>query len=131
MALATTTQVRELGGLPTAVTDSKITPQQGPACRELTRWVGDYSSATGTMLADCIEAEICLTMYYLLPVLNTFFTQGVSTLQKEIGEMDFLFHNPDDMEKVRDMWLDRARGAVSDYMGQDSSGRPSIGFYAI
>lgn len=133
MALATLENVRAIGNLPVAakLPDAVLSPHLERGARELAKWVGSYSAATGDFRAACIDAECCLTMYYSLPVLNTFFTQGITTLQKEVGEMDFLFHNPDDLEKVRRMWWDRARDDVDDYLGQDSSGESKIGFYAV
>lgn len=134
MAKATIAEVRVLGGLPdaTKLPDAKITPHLNRAARELARWIGDYSDATGNKLEDCKEAEGCLTMYYLLPVLNTFFTSGISTLQKELGEIEFLFHGPEGVEKVRDMWWARADDTIESYRaGSDDAGSGKIRFYAV
>lgn len=131
MALATLQNVRDLGNLPdsTKLDDSILQPHLNSAARRLEKWIGTYSSATGTKKERCIEAECCLTLAYATPVLNTFFTQGVTTLQKEMGDMEYLFHSPEDLEGIVTMWEDRARDAIAEYMHKGE--RPAVGWYAI
>lgn len=121
--VGTISDVRTLGRLPDSVKlpDAVITPHLASAARELAGWVGDYSGADGDMLDALKEAEGCLCMAYLLPVLNTFYTQGLSTLQKEMGDMDFLFHSPNDLDRVIERWRDRARLAAGPYILADAS----------
>jgi len=132
MPFATINDVRQFGRLPdsTKLPDPDIQPHLNAAERELTRWIGDYSDATGEKAESCKEAECCICMAYLLPVLNTFYTQGVTSLQKELGEMDFLFHSPGDLEKLQNQWLERARNRVADYITSNKE-KPVIGWYAI
>ena len=131
MGFASLNDVRSIGNLPdsTKLDDSVLEPHLKSAVRLLTKWIGNYSGATGDKKDRCIEAEACLTMYYALPVLNTFFTQGITTLQKEIGEMDFQFHSPEEMEAIREAWKDRAMDAVAEWMSQGD--RHPIGWYAV
>jgi len=131
VAIGTIQDVRDIGNLPdsTKLDDSILEPHQNSAARLLKKWIGAYETSTGDRKSRCIEAESCLTMYYSIPVLNTFFTEGVTTLQKEIGEMDFLFHRPDELETIRQFWYDRARDAVAEWL-QEGERRP-IGYYAI
>ncbi len=116
--IADVSDVRTLGRLPAEakLSGDVISPHLAAAGRKLTRWLGDYAATTGDDREACKEAECCLCMYYLLPVLNTFYTEGMTTLQKEIGEMDFLFHGPDDLETLKADWLDRAKEAVDHLM---------------
>ena len=131
-ALSTIVEVRTLGNLPAVdkIADSIIQPHLDSAARELVKWVGDYSTATGDKLAACVEAEGCICMAKLLPVINTMFTDGIITLQKEIGEIDLMFHRPEDLQLVIDWWWDRAKSAVSAYTSSGGSINP-IGWYAI
>ena len=129
--LATIQDVRDIGNLPdsTKLDDSVLQPHLDAAGRMLFKWIGSYLGSTGDKRTRCIEAESCLTMYYAIVVLNTFFTEGITTLQKEIGDMDFLFHRPEELETIRMFWWDRARDAVAEWLNDGK--RSSIGYYAI
>lgn len=130
--IAYVADVRVVGGLPDdteKLPDHKIRPHLKAAGRELTQWIGDYDGLTGADRESAREAECCLCMYYLLPVLNTFYTQGISGLQKEIGEMDFVFHSPDDLGQIRASWMERARKAVARISNDDGDSGPR--WYAI
>lgn len=123
--------VRDIGNLPdaTKLDDRIIIPHLVTAERELIKWIGTYTRATGDKQTAILEAEACLTMSYVLPVLNTFFTEGISTIQKEIGEIDFQFHDPSDVTELVTYWENRARDAVSEWLQEGDQKR--IGFHAI
>ena len=131
MAFADVQNVRDLGNLPdaTKLDDRIILPHLVTAERELIKWIGEYSSATGLKRTAIIEAESALTLSFALPVLNTFFTEGITTLQKEIGEIDFQFHDPSDVNELVEYWRDRARDAVTEWLQEGDQKR--IGMYAI
>lgn len=131
MSLATIQNVRDIANLPdiTKLADTVLQPHLSSAERLLYKWIGSYTGAAGDKRTRCIEAESCLTMYYATPVLNTFFTEGITTLQKELGDMDFLFHRPDELETIQQTWHDRARDAVAEWLNEGD--RPPIGYYAI
>lgn len=131
MPLANIEKVREIGNLPDVdlMDDDKLRPHLETAARHLTKWIGTYTRASGEKRARCIEAECCLTMYYAVPVFHTFFTEGITTLQKEIGEIDFQFYDPSQVEAVADRWLNRAEMAVAEWM--DEGEARQIGWYAI
>lgn len=131
MALANIEKVREIGNLPDAdlMGDDVLRPHLETAARQLTKMIGTYTSATGDKRARCIEAECCLTMYFAVPVLHSFFTEGITTLQKEIGELDFQFYDPDQVEAVAERWMNRAEMAVAEWM--DLGEAKQIGWYAI
>jgi len=114
MPLAIIPDVRSLGGLPEAVEDAVIKPHLESAARRIKKIIGDYEAVDAVAEDEdaIIEAEACMTMYLLLPVLHTFYTQGLPGMQKELGDMEFLFHNPDQMFQVRQNWHDRAVEAV-------------------
>ena len=116
-----------------ALTDDQITPHLDAAARELADWIGTYSADDGAeKVAACKEAEACLAIANILPTQNVFFTQGITTLQKEIGEVDFMFMNPEDLEKAVQGWRDRAERAVKEYISDyDNSGSRGMRFYAI
>lgn len=131
MPLANIEKVREIGNLPDAslLNDTVLKPHLDSAARKLQKMIGTYTSATGDKRLRCIEAECCLTMYYVVPVLNTFFTEGVKTLQKEIGEIEFQFHSPEEAQTIAEGWLNRAEMAVAEWM--DEGDTKQVGFYAI
>lgn len=124
--------VREMGKLPGSdrLSDSLISPHLEAAGRELTRWIGAYDS--GPVLDDvraaCLEAECCICMAYLLPGMNTFYTEGIAGLQKEIGESEFQFHSVNDLKNLAGMWMQRARKAVADYQ---QAGNGAIWYGAV
>ncbi len=115
------------------LTDAQITPHLNAAGRELAEWIGEYASTTDTdKAAACGEAEACLTIANVIQTQNVFFTQGITTLQKEIGEVDFLFMSPDDLDKAVQGWRDRAERAVRKYIADyDNAGSKGMRFYAI
>jgi len=133
MALAFSTDVREVGRLPDQLTEAVIRPHLDAAARELARWIGDYEAeAAGddgiseAKRAAVVEAECCITMAFGVPVWNTFYTAGMASLTKEVGEMDFIFHSPRDLDGVVRRWMDRARGAVADYLAESDLGWVAI-----
>ncbi len=141
MALATILYVRGVGRLPEweRLPDDTIEEHLAAAARELAGMIGAYEdSSDQAKIAACKYAEACLTMHLIIPVLNTFYTQEIPGLQKEVGEVDFLFSNPADQERIANMWLERARTAVTSYMGEetnmDSGGgyvAGRVGWYAV
>lgn len=129
MSLATLTDVRSMGNIPSGIGDAVLQPHLDSAARELKDWIGTYTGATGDKRARCIEAECCLTIAFALPVLNTFYTPGIPTIQKELGELDFMFHDVDDLDKLIEKWKDRARSAVANWV--DLGDKKRIGWFAI
>jgi hypothetical protein len=130
--VSTTEEVRQFGRLPEAehLPAPEMQPHLDAAARELVRWVGDYSAATGDKLESCKEAEMCICIAYLIPVVNTLFTEANLYAQREIGESGFLFHSPGEKNKVVDGWWERARTAVSEWSGTAGT-KKSISFYAV
>lgn len=121
MGFALTDDVRIIGKLPDAgkIADGLVYPHLMTACRKLRQWIGDYESETDMTAEkrDALkEAECCLCMYYLLPSLNTFYAEGLSGMQKEIGEMPYVFHNPRDLQAITEQWINRARDIASEYI---------------
>lgn len=134
MALATVQNVRDTGGLPDSgkLADSKITPHLDAAAREIKRWIGDYSAVSGDDLADCIDAECCLTMAYFIPALNVLCPESLSTFQKEYGELGLNFADADEQTTIAGRWETRARNAVSNLKNEiPAQGVPAIGWNAV
>jgi len=133
-ALATITEVRQLGGLPdsTKLADAKIDPHLQAASRELARWLGDYSTYTGDDLADCKDAECSLTMAFLIPVLNVLCPEAITTIQKEYGDIGLNFYDADDQEKIVLMWTGRANRAIAALKNTvPPTGIPTIGWNVV
>lgn len=120
MELSTIQELRNFGGLPDSakIPDEKITPHLEAASRMLTSWIGDYSDAADEKAECCKEAECCICMSMLMPVLNTFYTADLASVQKNVGEMDFIFHSPGDTRQVQQDWMERARKAVAVYISE-------------
>ena len=137
MALSEVADVRTFAGkrLPAspALTDDQIEPHLDDAARELAEWIGEYEDASDEgKIAACKSAEACLTIANVIQTQNVFFTQGVTSLQKEVGEVDFLFMSPDDLDKAVQGWRDRAERAVRPYMTDyENSGSGGMRWYAI
>jgi len=125
MALSTIQNVRDMGRLPasTKLADAVIQPHLDSAARELRRWVGEYASETDpTFVADLKDAEQCITLAYLIPVLHSLYPEMLSTAQKELGEMDILFATPAQQQRIIDYWMSRARDRVRGYIPANSGG---------
>lgn len=123
--IADVDSVRDLGRLPdpSRLPDAVIEPHLASAGAELKRWIGSYEDSTDEdKRFACSEAETCLCMGYLLPVLNTFYTQGIPTIKKETGDLEFMFYGPVELDRVIDRWMARARRAVADYGSETDSG---------
>jgi len=133
MPLASLSEVRDLGKLPdsTKLADSLLQPHLTEAAYRLKDWIGAYEdSDDSTKIAKCKIAEGCITMSFYLLSANSFFTEGVTTLQKEVGEMDFQFKNAEQREKDSKAWVDRAKNVVRDYMNQNTE-TPILSFRAV
>jgi hypothetical protein len=130
--VSNTEEVRQFGRLPSSehLTATEMQPHLDSAARELKRWVGEYSTATGDKLDSCKEAEMCICIAYLIPVVNTLFTEANLFAQNVIGESGFLFHSPSEKNKVVDGWMDRARTAVAEW-SETAGIKRKIGFHAV
>lgn len=137
MALSSVEDVRTFAGkrLPADphLTDDQIAPHLDAAARELAEWIGSYEDASDETKQDaCKEAEACLCIANVIQTQNVFFTQGITSLQKEVGDVDFLFMSPDDLDKAVQGWRDRAERAVRPYMTDfENTGSRGVRFYAI
>lgn len=119
MSISTIGEIRTLGRLPdiAKLPDAVVQPHLDSAVSEMKRLVGSgYASSTGEKLAACKEAEICFTIANLLPVMNTFFPQEASVVQKQIGDTDFIFHDPDNLMKMVEYWRRRAMEKIETYL---------------
>jgi len=113
--IAACVDVKVIGKLPCEIECDLIETHLESASRELERWIGEYSDSDEKKRADCFEAECCLAIAYLLPTLNTFYTEGVTTLSKEVGQVDFQFHNPQQVGVIAKTWIERAERCVAAY----------------
>jgi hypothetical protein len=127
--LAYPIDVRNLGRLPERIADAEIRPHLESAGRMLFGWIGDYSQAAGDNRDAAKEAECSIAMALMIPVLHTFFTEGAPKYTKEIGEVEFMFHNPSQSEQVARRWMDRARDAIRRYRA--NAAETDMDFFAI
>ncbi len=124
MSLASVDNVRALGNLPgvAQLPDSVIEPHLDSAARELRSWIGFYeSTSTGDKVTDCNEAECCICIAYLQPVLQKLYVQGIAEdVDPPSGEW----------LKTADSWIERGKSRVRDYI-EDYTERKKVGWYAI
>ena len=123
MTIAIANDVRRLGKLPLGdkIAESIIAPHLESAGRELERWLGSsYELASGVKALAIIESECCVCLSFLLPVLNTFYSQDLTSVQKELGEMDFMFHSPDEIKEITKSWYNRGYKAIAQYLTEDA-----------
>lgn len=125
--------VRIIGKLPSEdkLDDQYLTHHLLAAARELKNLIGDYADTTDQTKKDaCRYAEACLCIANALPVLNTFYTSGITTLQKELGDLDFIFNSASDVEVLQKMWRNKAKDSIGDYIEQEQESN-NLGFIAI
>jgi hypothetical protein len=113
VAIATTTNMRELAGWTTAVTDARLTPHLNSAARELKTWLGadiyeQVSDDDGDDFANAAEVEACLAIAYALPSLMTFAIADGPTVPKDVEEIGFQFLTPDQVNTAVEVWKSRA-----------------------
>jgi len=120
--------VRSIGRLPDEFSDDQIRPHLDSADRRIRSRLGDIETPTAEGRAALVEAEACICMALLIPVLNTFFTQGAPKYLKETTEVEFMFHSPEQAKSVSRAWFDRASQAISDYRKTTES---SLDWFAI
>lgn len=124
MALSALSDVRSLGNLPAAgqLPDDTVTPHLNSASRELKSLIGEYESTRDTEKQEsCIEAECCICIAYLQPILQKLYIQGLAEdVDPPSGEW----------QKTADSWMDRAKSRVNDYI-DDNTNRNKIGWHAI
>lgn len=132
MPLVSAQDVRSFGRLPDEkfLSSVHMQPHLDSAAREIARWIGDYSTATGDKLESCKEAEMCLCIAYLLPVLNTQYSAPSMYAQSEIGESGFLFDSPSEKKTIIDGWIERARMAISTWT-ETGGTKKKMGWYAV
>lgn len=110
--------VRSLGNLPGAVRDEHLAPHLKSAVRYVEKRI--KRSLTDEDDDDVYgEAAGCMTIYFALPVLNTFYLNGVDRVARKVAEMDdFVFSGPADIEKLRKFWKERADLLLTDPSGE-------------
>ncbi len=119
--IASVKDVRDLCGLPEAskLPDHKIQPHLEASARKLKEQIGDYSDATGDKKDAVRDAECCLCMANLLPILNTLFPEDLTTAQKVMGDMDFKFNSPRAVKELVLYWKSRAEGCIQEYKNEE------------
>ncbi|SDP78086.1 hypothetical protein [Desulforhopalus singaporensis] len=124
MSLATIADARALGSLPASekLDDTVIQPHLDSAARELKSWIGVYESTSDSEKKEsCIEAECCICMAYLQPILQKLYEQGAVDSDQPAS---------DTWRKTADSWTERARSRVRSYE-EDNTSRNKVGWHAI
>lgn len=114
--------VRSLGRLPDEFSDDQIRPHLKSADRRIRSWVGEPAEPTPEAREALAEAEACVCLSLMVPVLNVFYTQGAPRYLKQVGEIEFMFHSPEQAGSVARAWMDRAKAAVRSYRETTSQG---------
>jgi len=108
--------VRTLGNLPVDIKDEVLNPHIQQAT-----W--DVEAITGVAFDDSNE-KLCaaagaLTMSHAIPVLNTFYLDGVAKVASQTEESDFVFSSPEDSEKTQKYWKDRGMKVLASIDSKD------------
>lgn len=112
--MMTAAGLRTFANLPEKVTDEKINPHLEGAKRFVEKRAGRPITGTEEDVGY-IEAVYCMTMYYLLPVINTLYLDGASTFARDCSDMtDYVFCSPEQVEMLRNQWRSRAETVLAD-----------------
>lgn len=144
MSIADETHVRTVGNLPASLADAKITPHLRQAGRRLTRWVGSTNYAAsqteaaglgsprsfGSASAQCqalADAEAYLALAAGISSWNNVMESAGGTaagisLSGTIGEGTYNYLTPEQIEKLRELYIRNAEDAAADYFDSDIGG---------
>lgn len=112
--MMTAAGLRTFANLPEKVTDEKINPHLEGAKRFVEKRAGRPITGTEDD-TGYVEAVYCMTMYYLLPVINTLYLDGASTFARDCSDMtDYVFCSPEQVEMLRNQWRNRAETVLAD-----------------
>ena len=141
--IADAAHVRAIGNLPDSLGETQITPHIRQAARRLKRWVGEiaYTAAAADALAkgydftatsesttDLADAEAWLALSSGVVAWNTVMENagdnaaGIATGGK-LGEDNYTYLTPGQVEKMRTMYIAEAEQAANDYL-TDAPGSP-------
>lgn len=150
--IANAAHVRSVGNLPDGVLDTTILPHLRSAKTRLKSWVGDtaYATAEADALAkaydfsessECAEATLCLAdaeaylaLHFGLASFNRVMQSvgsGASgiTMTGMIGENQYRYMNPGEIDKAQQDNLDKAYQAATPYLdGADVPPGPEISY---
>ena len=112
--MMTAAELRIFANLPEKVTDEKINPHLEGAKRFVEKRAGRPITESEED-AGYREAVLCMTMYFLLPVINTLYLDGASSFAKDCEDMaDYVFNSPSQVEQIRNQWRSRAETILAD-----------------
>lgn len=110
--------VRAVANLPEEVGAEVIRPHLVQATKDIERRAGRAVSDVSDEDEDYRSAIACQTVYYLLPVINTMYLDGVSRFARDSDDMaDYVFCSPSDVERLQKYWLGRVEKILAGVEG--------------
>lgn len=124
--MMTAAGLRAFANLPEKVTDEKINPHLEGAKRFVEKRAGRPITESEED-AGYREAVMCMTMYFLLPVINTLYLDGASTFARDCDDMtDYVFNSPSQVEVLRNQWKNRAETILADLATAEGQGNVMV-----
>jgi len=127
MGLATGQNVRDYGNLDPSVTDDLLIPHLNAARRELKSWVGstNYAAAEAAgaeedIRIDLVEAEAFLAYSFAIEFVGIRHRPEGFTIEGELGDGQYRFLGPGEVQKIKGWARDRARKAAEPYMSSST-----------
>lgn len=122
----TAADIRRFANLPDKVSDEVIHPHLERGIRFVEKRAGrEITDAEGDK--DWREAAMCMTMYFLLPVINTMYLDGASSFARESDNMtDYVFCSPSQVVTIQNYWKNRAEGIIADLETAEGEGNVMV-----
>lgn len=126
MMVLTAADIRRFANLPEKVSDEVIHPHLERGIRFVEKRAGrEITDAEGDK--DWREAAMCMTMYFLLPVINTMYLDGASSFARESDDMtDYVFCSPSQVVTIQNYWKNRAEGIIADLETAEGEGNVMV-----
>ncbi len=126
MMVLTAADIRRFANLPDKVSDEVIHPHLERGIRFVEKRAGrEITDAEGDK--DWREAAMCMTMYFLLPVINTMYLDGASSFARESDNMtDYVFCSPSQVVTIQNYWKNRAEGIIADLETAEGEGNVMV-----
>ncbi len=126
MMVVTAADIRRFAKLPEKVSDEVIHPHLERGIRFVEKRAGrEITDAEGDK--DWREAAMCMTMYFLLPVINTMYLDGASSFARESDDMtDYVFCSPSQVVTIQNYWKNRAEGIIADLETAEGEGNVMV-----
>lgn len=126
MMVLTAADIRRFANLPDKVADTVIEPHLERGLRFCEKRAGRPID-DGEGDKDWREAAMCMTMYFLLPIINTMYLDGASSFARESDDItDYVFCSPSQVVTIQNYWKNRAEGIIADLETAEGEGNVMV-----